>query len=641
MEKADVGVEKRYLKSFVGNDIFDYAHYVQLVGEEGAEMLMNFIINYMVRMNNDPKEGFHLVIDGRLINKTVLSIFYDLGIIIPFDLGADPAYNPLLYQKLGELYHDCGFHPGKDFCRSIVIGDEKRLEIVKKKAEQAMDEVDTYLKVYCGKTFGVEGLKKRLHNIASSLRKKSERDKFAKRIDQMLLGELLDSMKLDYKCCQVQDNIHQINPNTKNIIEEIDSILCSIPNEVRPNYEDQVELERKIKEAFKNSKLPSRKRGKPRIGKGSYWNSYLTDKGDYDYVLNLEFLEAIKEKQGTARIVTCGERRYLVFRGTWKKSFIGTRWDPEEEHRFSHIHYYFMDVTKESSEKIDGILKKLERCLHGVVAGRFSITEPIKKQLEISEKTALESKYIKFYELLKLKNEWPEDMNFGPFQIGPIPKYGGLIIATLSISCRPNIPLTREDIKYYLKKIEIETLLSWGDYSDVEAIYSFENGSISFKKLYEILNRLCFEGKPLMERLEYLSSKLTELLPPGHMSENTRPLRLKTLLNEKKSLCEGYVLLLGFIFHLWQNIFPELFEADIRFYLLPNEILNNVVRESEFREPHMFVAIKINDGLKIIDPTNRISESMVRRNKGLQELLQEEGFWRSFRIRKIEEESHD
>ena len=147
MEKTDVVVEKRYLRSYVGNDIFDFALYVQMVGEEGAETLMNFIINYMELMNNDPKEEFHLVIDGRLINKTVLSIFYDLGIIIPFDLGADPAYNPLLFQKLGELYYDCGFHPGKDFCRSIVIRDEERLEIVKKKVEQAMDEVDTYLNV--------------------------------------------------------------------------------------------------------------------------------------------------------------------------------------------------------------------------------------------------------------------------------------------------------------------------------------------------------------------------------------------------------------------------------------------------------------------------------------------------------------
>lgn len=620
MEKAKVIPEERLTNG-----------YLQEVGEYGEEMLLDFIIDYMVHINNDPREAYH--VDGLTINKTALDIFYDLGIILPFNFGRAPVYNPLIFKKLENFCFDCGFHPGKYFSKSIVIRERKRLELNKKNIDRMKYEVDTYLKVYCGMT--LKGLMDRLDNVAASLKGKTEKDQFAKKVDQKHIGELTDSMKMDYMINQVEDRIHEIDPNTRNIIEEIDSILQPIPNRLRPIYEDKVDMERKIKEAFKKSRLPSTRERKLRIRKEAHWRSE-----EFDYVLNREFLEAAKEEDGTAKVVVCDGKRYLVFRGTWKRTFIGTRWDPKEEYNISHVHYYFMDVTEESSEKIEGFVKKLERCLYGIVAKRFPITEWIRDQLETDEKTALENKWLRFYQLSKQRNEWSGDMNPVPPQFDPIPKYARLVLATLAIKSEPNIPLTGEEIEQYLEKIEIETLISWGNYEISEILCSFENDSPSFKELYEILSRHYFEGKPLVERLRYLSSALTGLLPAGYISENTRPLRLKTLLSEKKSCCEGYVLVLGFLFHLWQNIFPELLEADIRLYLLPDEILNSVVREYEFKEPHMFITVKINDRPEIVDPTNRIWNRMIRKNAGLGELLQEDEYFRSYRIRKIGGESH-
>lgn len=443
---------------------------------------------------------------------------------------------------------------------------------------------------------------------------------------------------LDYVSHEIKEKKHKINPNTKNIIEEIDSIFL---NEMKPNYVDEVELERKIKHAFKNHNRFEPSRKMLRIGKSHHGHSCEMNEGEYDYLLNLEYLEAVKELDGIARIVTCDQKNYLVFRGTSLRSFLGNRWDPHEEYRYSHVHYYFMEIKMENLNDIEGITKKLEKSLHGVVAKRFPIEDCIRDQLEVEEEMALNERYVRHYELVKEARSQLGDMNMEPPQIEPIPKYGGLILTTLSISCKPNIPLTKEDIQSYLEKIEIETLLNLGDFEIRKALYSFKNAGFSFEDLYKILSQQYSEGKRLKERLRLLSSKLTELIPTGYISENTRPLQLKTILNEKKCICEGYVIILGLLFHFWQDIFPELLNNDVYFCLFQNETLNDVVKGAKFREPHMIVVVRIDNRLEVVDPTNRISDETIRRNKGLEELLQGEGYKKIYKIRKIEEIRHD
>jgi len=616
--------------------------YLQIVGEKGEEMLKDFIINYMILINGDSKGYSSLHVDGRLINKTIFSVFYDLGIIFPFNLGSDPVYDPFLFQKLKDFYNDCGFHPGKKFTRNIVIRYKGKLELLKKLTIRVEDDVDTFLRLYCGKANGVDGLKELIHNL-SSLKRKSERDQFAQNVDRELIRELLDCMKLDYVNHRILEKVPEISPNTRNIIEEIDLIINPTAlGEVRPGYEDRANLEKKIKDAFKNyRRLPLSRIRDLKVGKNLHMPSCQMNNGEYDYLLNHEFLEAVREQDGeTPRIITYEQKKYLVFRGTWKRSFLGTRWNPREEHKFSHIHYYFLEIEEESLDEIETIANKLEKCLHGIVAKRFFIKDCIKEQLETGEKLALEDKYYKYYELLKEKNDWPQEMNIEPPEFDPIPKYGGLILATLSISAKHNIPLSREFIQSYLKKIEIETLLSLGDEEVIRAFSCFKNGSISFKSLYAVLKQQYAEDKSIMERLRYLGLMLTKLLPAGYISQNTRPLKLITLFDERKSLCEGYVLILGFLFHLWQDIFPELLGADIRLYLIPYRVLNDVIEGTEFRESHTFITIRIDGELYVIDPTKRISDKTVKRNEGLEDLLRKEGYWRSYRIMRIEEMHH-
>lgn len=281
--------------------------------------------------------------------------------------------------------------------------------------------------------------------------------------------------------------------------------------------------------------------------------------------------------------------------------------------------------------EIERVVKTLERCLHLVFAKRFLISRGIRNQLA-DEKKLLADRYIKHYELLKVKRNELREVDFQSISCDPVPSYGGLILATLSISSEPNF-MTKKGIQIYLGNVENETLLAWGNPNIREFWKDF-----SFEDLYADLCSYYVKGESLSNRLKYIELKLAELFQAGRISENTRPLRLEILFKEKRSNCEGYVLLLGFLFHLWQKIFPELFNAEIRFYLVPNEILNKFIKGTKFREPHMFVGVRIDDYLQIIDPTRVISNETAKRNKGFEKFLQNTRYyWKHCRVRKIEE----
>ena len=611
-------------------------NYLLWLDENREEILMDFFIKYTVLINNMSRASPPVNIDGRFINKTFLKFCDDLGIVLPISLGSDPVYNSLLFSKFGELEEVCGFHPGIELHHSISVDkntSSKFSEVIGKTEK----DVHSILQYHFGNYMGVKRPKEIIQDMVWG-RTKPEIDQFARyTVDMKMVGEFLVNMKLDYVNQRINEKIHLINPNTKNIIEEIDAILSG---ESEREYIDCVDLERELKDIFRNYKRKSFSRKKRKgiaVGDSHHGPSCEMNNGNYEYFLNHEYLEAIKDQNGKGKIITYKGKEYLIFRGTCMRSFLGVRLDHREEYRFSHVHYYFLEIEVENRDKI---VRKLEKYLHGVVAKRFLIDSSIRSKIEANEKEILKKRYIKHYELVKeLMNEL-EDVNFDSIHCDPLPAYGGLILATFCISSRPNIPMGREQIQSYLAQIEIETLLSLGNSENIEVIHSFENG-LSFRNLYRRLCTLYLEGKHITERLKYLEMGLRELLPVGYISENTRPLQLKTLLKGKKSNCEGYVLLIGVLLHLWQNIFPELLGTDIRLYLFPHQTLDGVLRETKFREPHMFVAIKINGELEVIDPTNMILNRMIKENRMFKKLLQEHGYWKSYRIRKIEESDHD
>lgn len=194
-ERADVILENETMKYSHADIQSEYISYLHILDEEREKILLDFIVEYMILINNEQKSASTLNIDGRLINKIYLLFCYKQGITIPFVLGADPAYDPLLFSKLKEFHSACGFHPGLEFTRSILV-DKKKLKELKENLHQMEREVDTILDLHFRWNLGVTGLREFIYRIVSSLEKKTEKDQLAKAIDQELIDGLLDSMKL-------------------------------------------------------------------------------------------------------------------------------------------------------------------------------------------------------------------------------------------------------------------------------------------------------------------------------------------------------------------------------------------------------------------------------------------------------------